>query len=164
MAFSAFFLLSAAAFFSFPSRIALRRASVRWPAPWLRRSLITSNEAPTIPRCCLTVRRVRFFAISWCGKSKELMEKFLVRGGGEGTLLQKSLSCAADGIRWSRRFDEGFCAAGIGIRSCRFGIGRFCCHHGRRVCPAQRNKINHKSYVSVKENLMGLFHNRGTTD
>lgn len=65
LAFSAFFLLSAAAFFSLPSLIAFSRASVLWLAPWERLSLMTSREAPTIPRCCLTVRRVRFFAISY---------------------------------------------------------------------------------------------------
>lgn len=92
------------------------------------------------------------------------MVEFLVCGGGEGALLQKFLSCAADGIRWSRRFDAGFCVAGIGIQSCRFEIGRFCCHHGHRVCPAQRNQINNRSYVSVAERLVGLFHSRGTTE
>lgn len=65
LAFSAFFLFSAAAFFSLPSLIAFSRASVLWLAPCERLSLMTSREAPTIPRCCLTVRRVRFFAISY---------------------------------------------------------------------------------------------------
>lgn len=45
--------------------MAFSRASVRWLAPCERLSLITSKEAPTIPRCCLTVRRVRFFATSY---------------------------------------------------------------------------------------------------
>lgn len=73
-------------------------------------------------------------------------------GGGEGTLLPKSPSCAAGDIGWSRRFDAGFCAEGREIRSCHFGIGRFCCHHERRVCPAHRNQINDKYFVSIKEN------------
>lgn len=78
-------------------------------------------------------------------------------GGGEGNLLQRSPSCAAGGIAWSRRFDAGFCAAGKGIRSCRFGIGRFCCHHGRRVCPAQIEQFNDMFFVGVEENLTETF-------
>ena len=63
-AFSCFFLLSAVAFFSFPALMASWRAAARASGRCDRRSLITSREAPTIPRCCLTVRRVRFLATS----------------------------------------------------------------------------------------------------
>ena len=64
LAFSAFFLLSAAAFFSLPSLMAAARAALRASGRWDRRSLITSREAPTMARWCLTVRRVRFLATS----------------------------------------------------------------------------------------------------
>ena len=66
LAFSCFFLLSAVAFFSLPALMASWRAAARASGRCDRRSLITSREAPTMPRCCLTVRRVRFLAIS-CG-------------------------------------------------------------------------------------------------
>ncbi len=66
-AFSAFFLLSAAVFFSLPSLIAAWRAAARASGRWARRSLITSSDAPTMARWCFTVRRVRFLAISWSG-------------------------------------------------------------------------------------------------
>lgn len=95
---------------------------------------------------------------------KEEEEKVVRREGDEGNLLLKSPSCAAGGIGWSRRFDAGFCAAGIEIRSCRFGIGRFCCHHGRRVCPAQIDQINDIFFVGVEENLTGDIQSGGTTD
>ena len=52
--------------------MAASRAAARASGRWARRSLITSSEAPTMPRWDLTVRRVRFLAIS-CG-------------GGEGGL------------------------------------------------------------------------------
>lgn len=68
-AFSDFFLLSASAFFSLPALIASWRAAVRASGRWERRSLITSREAPTMPRCCLTVRRVRFLATSYWSES-----------------------------------------------------------------------------------------------
>ena len=68
-AFSDFFLASASAFFSLPSLMAAARAALRASGRWLRRSLITSREAPTIARWCLTVRRVRFLATScWRGR------------------------------------------------------------------------------------------------
>lgn len=65
-AFSCFFLLSAVAFFSLPALMASWRAAARASGRCDRRSLITSREAPTMPRCCLTVRRVRFLATSCC--------------------------------------------------------------------------------------------------
>lgn len=65
LAFSAFRALSAAAFFSFPSLIAACLAAVRASGRWVRRSLITSREAPTMARWCFTVRRVRFLATSY---------------------------------------------------------------------------------------------------
>ena len=64
LAFSAFFLLSAAAFLSLPSLMAAWRAALRASGRWVLLSLITSSEAPTMARWCLTVRRVRFFATS----------------------------------------------------------------------------------------------------
>src|SRR5271170_1952873 len=64
LAFSAFFLLSAAAFLSLPSVMAAWRAALRASGRWVLLSLITSSEAPTMARWCLTVRRVRFFATS----------------------------------------------------------------------------------------------------
>lgn len=85
-------------------------------------------------------------------------------GVGEGNSLQKCPSCAAGGIGWSRRFDAGFCAAGIGIRSCRFEIGRSCYHRGRRVYPAQIDQINDIFSVGVEENLSGDIQSEGTTD
>jgi len=66
-AFSAFFLLSLAVFFSFPSLMAACRAACRASGRCERRSLMTSREAPTMPRWDFTVRRVRFLAISWGG-------------------------------------------------------------------------------------------------
>ena len=68
LAFSIFFLLSAAAFFSLPSLMAWARAALRSAGLCARRSLMTSSEAPTMPRCCLTVRRVRFLATSCSGQ------------------------------------------------------------------------------------------------
>jgi hypothetical protein len=70
-AFSAFFLLSCAVFFSLPSLIAAWRAAARVSGLCARRSLMTSKEAPTMARCDLTVRRVRFFATS-CAVPREL--------------------------------------------------------------------------------------------
>jgi len=67
LAFSAFFLLSLAVFFSFPSLMAACRAACRASGRCERRSLMTSREAPTMPRWDFTVRRVRFLAISWEG-------------------------------------------------------------------------------------------------
>lgn len=64
LAFSIFFLLSAVAFFSLPALMASWRAAALASGRCDRRSLITSREAPTMPRCCLTVRRVRFLATS----------------------------------------------------------------------------------------------------
>ena len=64
-AFSAFFLLSAVAFFSLPFAMASLRAASLASGRCERRSLISSRGAPTMPRCCFTVRRVRFLAISW---------------------------------------------------------------------------------------------------
>lgn len=64
-AFSAFFFDSAAAFFSLASLTAALRAARRASGRWARRSLITSRDAPTMARWCLTVRRVRFLAISY---------------------------------------------------------------------------------------------------
>jgi len=66
LAFSAFFLLSAVAFFSLPSLMAACRAAARASGRIVRRSLITSRDAPTMARWCLTVRRVLFFATSCC--------------------------------------------------------------------------------------------------
>jgi hypothetical protein len=40
------------------------RAALRASGRWVLLSLITSSEAPTMARWCLTVRRVRFFATS----------------------------------------------------------------------------------------------------
>ena len=40
------------------------RAASRASGRCERRSLISSRGAPTMPRCCFTVRRVRFLAIS----------------------------------------------------------------------------------------------------
>lgn len=68
-AFSAFFLLSAVAFFSLPFAMASLRAASRASGRCERRSLISSSGAPTMPRCCFTVRRVRFLAISWKRKT-----------------------------------------------------------------------------------------------
>ena len=65
LAFSAFFLLSAVAFFSLPFAMASLRAASRASGRWARRSLISSRGAPTMPRCCFTVRRVRFLEVSW---------------------------------------------------------------------------------------------------
>lgn len=64
-AFSAFFLLSDAAFLSLASLMAAWRAAARASGRCDRRSLITSREAPTMARWCLTVLRVRFFATSY---------------------------------------------------------------------------------------------------
>ena len=66
-AFSAFFLLSLAVFFSLPTLMAACRAACRASGRCERRSLMTSSEAPTMPRWDFTVRRVRFLAISWGG-------------------------------------------------------------------------------------------------
>ena len=74
-AFSAFFLLSLAVFFSFPSLMAACRAACRASGRCERRSLITSREAPTMPRWDFTVRRVRFLAISCVGGSIWVWEK-----------------------------------------------------------------------------------------
>lgn len=52
--------------FSLPAAMAALRAASRASGRWLRRSLITSREAPTMARWCLTVRRERFFATSCC--------------------------------------------------------------------------------------------------
>jgi hypothetical protein len=71
LAFSAFFLLSAAAFLSLPSLMAAWRAALRASGRWVLLSLITSSEAPTMARWCLTVRRVRFFATSCRKRSRE---------------------------------------------------------------------------------------------
>ena len=66
-AFSAFFLLSAVAFFSFPFAMASLRAASRASGRCERRSLMSSIGAPTMPRCCFTVRRLRFLEVScWC--------------------------------------------------------------------------------------------------
>ena len=58
------------------------RAASRASGRCERRSLISSRGAPTMPRCCFTVRRVRFLAISWrvMGVSDWNME------GGAGSL------------------------------------------------------------------------------
>lgn len=67
LAFSAFFLLSASVRFALPSVMAAWRAAARASGLCDRLSLITSRVAPTMPRCCLTVRRVRFLATSCRG-------------------------------------------------------------------------------------------------
>lgn len=64
LAFSAFFFDSAAAFFSLPSLTAWARAAARAAGAIDRFSLMTSREAPTIARWCLTVFRVRFLVTS----------------------------------------------------------------------------------------------------
>lgn len=65
-AFSAFFALSASLFLSFPCLTAASRAAFLASGRWDLRSLMTSREAPTMPRWDFTVRRVRFLAISCC--------------------------------------------------------------------------------------------------
>lgn len=156
LAFSAFLADSEAAFFSLPSLMAAWRAAERASGRWARRSLITSSEAPTMARCCLTVRRVRFLATSWWGVSDltSCVEKHVARGSlaaersvftsshsaQERSSLTDSVpqrypSCAASCRGWSTRSCEGSCAAGTETRSCRSGSGRSCCHHGCRACP-----------------------------
>lgn len=49
--------------------MAAARAAERASGRWLRRSLITSREAPTMARWDLTVRRERFLATSYIGKA-----------------------------------------------------------------------------------------------
>lgn len=155
LAFSAFLADSEAAFFSLPSLTAAARAAERASGRWERRSLITSREAPTMARCCLTVRRVRFLATSWRGVSdltscrKARRERFSCGGAGlfrssrrahersslTDSVPQRYPSCAASCRGWSTRSCEGSCAGGTETRSCRSGSGRSCCHHGCRACP-----------------------------
>ena len=95
-AFSAFFLLSAVAFFSFPFAIASLRAASRASGRCERRSLMSSRGAPTMPRCCFTVRRVRFFWVScrWVRVVSKL-------GKGE----RRELDVVWDGYGW--KLDRG---------------------------------------------------------
>ena len=48
---------------------------------------------------------------------------------------QRYPSCVVFGKGQSMQCGGVSCAARTGIRSCHFGIGRSCCHHGRRACP-----------------------------
>ena len=87
LAFSAFFSLSLLAFFSFPLAMASFRAASRASGRCERRSLINSRGAPTMPRCCFTVRRVRFLAASCLWQRFVSGGKF--EGGLEGNLVEK---------------------------------------------------------------------------
>lgn len=158
LAFSAFFLLSAAAFFSLPSLIAFSRASVRWLAPCERLSLMTSREAPSIPRCCLTVRRVRFFAISYfwnildqcwlwwlctwkwwsCAGMKTTKSWSVGRFAVNRDSLRRYPFCAVGDRELSMQSGAGSCAVRREIRSCHIGNGRSCCHHERKASPANK--------------------------
>lgn len=94
LAFSAFFLLSAVALRSLPLAMASLRAASRASGRWARRSLISSRGAPTMPRCCFRVRRVRFLAAS-CLRGRVLVvaRRDLVLGDRWG----------GDGGKWMRR-------------------------------------------------------------
>lgn len=85
LAFSAFFLLSDVAFFSLPFAIASFRAASRASGRCERRSLMSSRGAPTMPRCCFTVRRVRFLESS-CRRLEWLAD--LSNGDGEVELVE----------------------------------------------------------------------------
>jgi hypothetical protein len=56
----------------------------------------------------------------------------------EYAIPQRYPSCVVFGTGRSMQYDEGSCAAGRGIRSFHFGIGRSCYHHERKACP-----VNH---------------------
>jgi len=145
-AFSAFFLLSAVAFFSFPSLMAACLAAARASGRMDRRSLMTSRDAPTMARWCLTVRRVLFFATS-CGFGQQrhfthdcLFAQAVVPNLAQSTVVipQKYPFCAVVGTEQSRLFFEDSFAEEREIRFCHSGIGRSCCHHERRACPVCR--------------------------
>jgi hypothetical protein len=119
----------------------------------VRRSLMTSREAPTIARCDLTVRRDRFLATSCRERSISvcplyphfvslIAEPISQNRTVENAIPRKYPSCVVFGKGQSMQCDGGSCAAGRGIRSCHSGIGRSCYHHGRRACPAHHSVSN----------------------
>ena len=166
LAFSAFFLLSAAAFLSLPSLMAAWRAALRASGRWVLLSLITSSEAPTMARWCLTVRRVRFFATS-CRRdhvsprniphlvdvvqdSKQRKITGNLRKPNEfddrgGRLYEprRYPSYAFFGRASSMLFCEDSCVEGKVTRFCHSGNGRSCCRLERRACPEYWRNCQH---------------------
>lgn len=113
LALLAFFADSAADFFSLPDAMAALRAASRASGRCVRRSLITSSEAPTMARWLLTVRRERFLATSCSSAAVSFLFLLLSFPSAPGLRL-RSAAYLGDTLLVLSAEEDGPCdAAGV---------------------------------------------------